>query len=137
MKSMAVSFRLSRVTALALCVLLLVGAQVHAETDPLPSWNDGPAKQAIVEFVKNTTDKASPKFVPPEKRIATFDQDGKLWVEQPMYTQVVFAFERVVALACSAAPGMEDRGAIQGDHHGGPRADGKIQASRYGKGPCS
>ena len=56
--------------------------------DPLPSWNDGPAKQAIVEFVQATTDQSSPKFVPPEQRIATFDQDGTLWVEHPMYTQV-------------------------------------------------
>jgi phosphoserine phosphatase len=66
--------------------------------DPLPSWNDGPAKQAIIEFVRATTDKASPKFVPPETRIATFDQDGTLWVEHPMYTQVVYCLERVPAV---------------------------------------
>ena len=58
-------------------------AEAPAATDPLPSWNDGPAKQAIVDFVKATTDSASPKFVPPEERIATFDQDGTLWVEHP------------------------------------------------------
>ena len=68
-------------------------------TDPLASWNDGPAKQAILDFVKTTTDKASPKFVPPEERIATFDQDGTTWVEQPIYSQVLFAFDRVGALA--------------------------------------
>jgi phosphoglycolate phosphatase-like HAD superfamily hydrolase len=68
-------------------------------TDPLPSWNDGPAKQAILDFVKTTTDKGSPKFVPPEERIATFDQDGTTWVEQPIYSQVLFAFDRVGALA--------------------------------------
>ena len=66
--------------------------------DPLPSWNEGPAKQAIVEFVRATTDKASPKFVPPEERIATFDQDGTLWVEHPMYTQVMFCLDRVPAV---------------------------------------
>jgi phosphoglycolate phosphatase-like HAD superfamily hydrolase len=65
---------------------------------PLPSWNNGAAKQAIVEFVKATTDKSSPKFVPPEERIATFDQDGTLWVEYPMYTQVVYCLERVPAV---------------------------------------
>jgi phosphoserine phosphatase len=66
--------------------------------DPLPSWNDGPAKQAILHFVKTTTDPASPKFVPPEARLATFDQDGTLWVEHPLYTQVVYCLERVPAV---------------------------------------
>jgi phosphoglycolate phosphatase-like HAD superfamily hydrolase len=69
--------------------------------DPLPSWNEGAAKQAVVALVKGTTDKESPTFVPPEERIATFDNDGTLWVEQPLYTQVVFAFDRVKALAPS------------------------------------
>jgi hypothetical protein len=58
---------------------MLVFAQAHAQTDPLPSWNDGVAKKAIVAFVQATTDKASPKFVAPEARCATFDQDGTLW----------------------------------------------------------
>lgn len=66
--------------------------------DPLPSWNDGPAKQAIVEFVAKTTRAGSPDFVPPAERIATFDQDGTLWVEQPMYAQVMYCLERVPAL---------------------------------------
>jgi len=70
-----------------------------AASDPLPSWNEGPAKQAIVDFVKTTTDKSSPKFVAPEDRIATFDQDGTTWVEQPIYSQVLFAFDRVGELA--------------------------------------
>ena len=61
-------------------VLVLVAGPAMAQGDPLPSWNDGPAKKAIVEFVKATTDQASPKFVPPAERIATFDQDGTLWV---------------------------------------------------------
>jgi phosphoglycolate phosphatase-like HAD superfamily hydrolase len=78
---------------------LLFSATVDAQNDPLPSWNDGPAKQAIISFVKETTDPASPRFVPPVERIATFDQDGTLWVEHPMYSQVVYCLERVPALA--------------------------------------
>ena len=70
-----------------------------AVADPLPSWNEGPAKQAIVDFVKTTTDKNNPKFVPVEDRIATFDQDGTTWVEQPIYSQVLFAFDRVAEMA--------------------------------------
>jgi phosphoserine phosphatase len=66
-----------------------------AKTDPLPSWNDGAAKKAIREFVRVTTDKGSAKYVPPEQRVATFDQDGTLWVEHPMYTQVIYCLERV------------------------------------------
>lgn len=67
--------------------------------DPLPSWNDGPAKQAILDFVRVTTDQANPKYVPTGQRIATFDQDGTLWVEHPVYAQVIFAFDRVGVLA--------------------------------------
>lgn len=74
-------------------------AATTATADPLPSWNDGPAKQAILDFVKTTTDKTSPKFVAPEDRIATFDQDGTTWVEQPMYSQVLFALDRVAELS--------------------------------------
>ena len=70
-------------------------AQTLASTESLPSWNDGPAKQAIVDFVRATTDQASSKFVPPEERIATFDQDGTLWVEHPIYSQVVYCLDRV------------------------------------------
>jgi phosphoglycolate phosphatase-like HAD superfamily hydrolase len=66
--------------------------------DPLPSWNAGPAKKGIIDFVHATTDKSSSKFVPPAERIATFDQDGTLWVEHPMYTQVVYCLERVPAV---------------------------------------
>ena len=74
-------------------------AAFAADADPLPSWNDGPAKKAILDFVKTTTDKNNPKFVPPEERIATFDQDGTTWVEQPIYSQVLFAFDRVAEMA--------------------------------------
>src|SRR3954451_17553074 len=77
----------------------LSGAAAHAQTDPLPSWNDGPAKQAVLDLVHATTEAGSPDFVPPENRLATFDQDGTLWVEHPVYSQVVFALDRMVALA--------------------------------------
>ncbi len=70
-----------------------------AGQDPLPSWNDGQAKRAIMDFVRATTDASSPTFVPPAARIATFDQDGTLWVEHPMYTQVVYCLERVQVVA--------------------------------------
>lgn len=78
--------------------LLLFSLQARAQTDPLPSWNDGAAKKAIVEFVQATTTRGSPKFVPPEERIATFDQDGTLWVEHPMYSQVMYILDRVPAV---------------------------------------
>ena len=81
----------------------LIGAVAFTTTiahaaDPLPSWNDGPAKQAIVNFVKATADVNSPQFVPQAERIATFDQDGTLWVEHPMYSQVMYCLDRVGAL---------------------------------------
>jgi len=84
--------------ALVLGVLLTFGTWVHAQTDPLPSWNDGAAKKAIVDFVQATTTQGSPKFVPQEERIAAFDQDGTLWVEHPMYTQVMYVLESVPGL---------------------------------------
>ncbi len=89
-------FTLAR--SLVLGTLLALGTPAFAQTDHLPSWNDGPAKQAIVDFVKDTTTPGSPKFVPPAERIATFDQDGTLWVEHPMYTQVMYVLESVPAL---------------------------------------
>jgi phosphoglycolate phosphatase-like HAD superfamily hydrolase len=84
---------------ISLFLTVALASPVVAQTVPLPSWNDGPAKQAIVNFVRATTTQGSPKFVPPEKRIATFDNDGTLWCEQPMYFQVLFAFDRIKALA--------------------------------------
>jgi phosphoglycolate phosphatase-like HAD superfamily hydrolase len=83
---------------LVLAASLTLAAQALAQTDPLPSWNDGPAKKAIVDFVQATTTQGSPQFVPPEERIATFDQDGTLWVEHPMYSQVMYCLDRVPAV---------------------------------------
>ncbi len=91
-----------------LAALLLAPALAFAQaSDPLPSWHDGPTKTAILEFVKATTEEAGPKFVPPEARIATFDQDGTTWVEQPLYTQVMYCFERVPVLA-ETKPELKD-----------------------------
>ena len=74
-----------------------VGGQ--GQGDPLASWNDGPSKDAVVRFVRDTTDKSSPKYVEPADRIATFDQDGTLWTEHPIYGQAAFALARVVEMA--------------------------------------
>jgi len=71
---------------------------LNATATSLPSWNDGPAKRAIVDFVIRSTDETSPGFVPAANRIATFDQDGTLWVEQPIYAQAVFAFDRLATV---------------------------------------
>src|SRR6266513_2131061 len=84
--------------AAALVGVVAFTATIARAADPLVSWNDGPAKQAIVEFVRATTTQGSSQFVTPEERIATFDQDGTLWVEHPMYTQVMYCLEGVPAL---------------------------------------
>jgi phosphoglycolate phosphatase-like HAD superfamily hydrolase len=84
-------------------------AQAQATANPaLASWRDGPAKQAIVDFVRVTTDQTNPKFVPPEQRIACFDQDGTLWVEHPIYTQVVYCLDRVPAVV-EQKPALKNR----------------------------
>jgi len=98
MKPVASFFRI-RQAAVTVCALLLLINNAHAQTDPLPSWNDGASKQAIIQFVQTTTDKSGPNYVAPEDRIATFDQDGTLWVEHPLYTQAIFELARVKTLA--------------------------------------
>jgi phosphoglycolate phosphatase-like HAD superfamily hydrolase len=97
--------RRTLISALALLPALSVplltapaSAQTTTSSGALTSWNDGPAKQAIIDFVRATTDQGSPKFVPPEERIATFDQDGTLWVEHPIYSQVLYCLDRVPAV---------------------------------------
>ncbi len=79
-------------------------ARILAQTDPLPSWNDGAAKQAIEKFVTDTTASGAPGFVPPAERIATFDNDGTLWAEQPIYFQLAFALDEIKRMA----PGHPD-----------------------------
>jgi phosphoglycolate phosphatase-like HAD superfamily hydrolase len=86
------------VLGLGLVFATHAAAQGPAKTEPLPSWNDGPVKQAIVQFVAKVT-KKGPDYVAPAERIATFDNDGTLWAEQPLYFQFLFALARVKALA--------------------------------------
>lgn len=82
------------------CLVFLFTNLCYAQaSDPLPSWNEGANKTAILHFVQETTDKSNPHYVPPNERIAAFDQDGTLWVEQPIYTQVIFALDEIKALA--------------------------------------
>ena len=86
------------IATLLMCVLLFTATIANA-ADPLSSWNDSPAKQSIIAFVEKVTKEGSPDFVPSAERIATFDNDGTLWAEQPMYFQLAFALDRVKALA--------------------------------------
>jgi phosphoserine phosphatase len=85
---------------LLLLLLLCVGpAPVLAAADPLPSWNDGPARKAIIEFVTAVTDSTGPDYVASARRIAVFDNDGTLWSEKPLYFQMLFAMDRIRELA--------------------------------------
>ena len=102
------------------CSTPAVSADEHeSPAAPLPSWNETASKAAIVDFVKRVTDPASPDFVPEPERIATFDNDGTLWAEKPVYFQVLFALDRVRALA-DAHPEWQSeqpfKGVLEGDH---------------------
>jgi hypothetical protein len=91
-----------RIFLAILCVVIsaaLPWADAFSQSDPLPSWNEGAAKRTIVDFVTRVTTQRGAKFVPVPKRIATFDNDGTLWCEQPYYSQVAFAFDRIKAMA--------------------------------------
>ena len=86
--------------AIGLFGSVAIGAQAETQaTDPLPSWNDGPTKQSILDFVAAVTKDGGPDYVAPAERIATFDNDGTLWIEQPIYTQFAFAIDRVKAMS--------------------------------------
>ena len=74
--------------------VVLAGCAGLPPADPLPSWNEGPTKAAIVKFVADTTQPGSPGYVPPAERIATFDNDGTLWTEHPVYVEVLFTLDR-------------------------------------------
>jgi phosphoglycolate phosphatase-like HAD superfamily hydrolase len=87
------------VQAAALLLAFAIAPCGFGQGDPLASWNDGAAKQAILKFVAETTKAGAPGFVPPERRIATFDNDGTLWAEQPIYFQFAFGLDRVKAMA--------------------------------------
>ena len=93
------SLRTRNLLTAALFCTLAFTAVVAKHADPLPSWNDGAAKQSIIKFVERVTKQGSPDFVPPAERIATFDNDGTLWAEKPLPVQLFFAFDRVKALA--------------------------------------
>jgi phosphoglycolate phosphatase-like HAD superfamily hydrolase len=88
-----------RRTLLGLAVVVATASSALAQTDPLPSWNDGAAKRAILDFVARTTTAGGADFVPVLERIAVFDNDGTLWTEQPIYFQFAFAIDRVNVLA--------------------------------------
>ena len=108
MKSNMITQAVSGVVSAAAGLILGAGcATAQPSGNPLPSWNDGPAKQAIVDFVKTTTTKGSPNFVPPAERIATFDQDGTLWVEHPAYSQLMYCLDRVPAVV-AAKPELKE-----------------------------
>ena len=92
----------------ALLVFSLAGLTTTGAQDPLPSWNDTAPKKAIIAFVEKVTKEGSPDFVPPAERIATFDQDGTLWVEHPMYSQVMYCLDRVGVLA-KEKPELKER----------------------------
>jgi hypothetical protein len=83
----------------AAAIATLLPAAAQADADPLPSWNAGPRRDAIVEFIGRTTKQGGADFVQPEDRIAVFDNDGTLWCEQPAYVQAVFVDDRLHALA--------------------------------------
>ena len=90
--------KLAKLFALvALCIVSLSLSALAA--DPLSSWNNGKAKQSIVAFVEKVTKEGSPDFIPMAERIATFDNDGTLWAEQPIYFQAFFVLDRIKALA--------------------------------------
>src|SRR6185436_6489888 len=98
---------LTTAAALPLLSLPHIRASWAQGIDPLPSWNKGVAKETIIGFVQAAVDGSGRTFVPPEARIATFDQDGTLWVEHPMYTQVTYCLERVPTVV-SAKPELKD-----------------------------
>jgi hypothetical protein len=130
---------LSRLVATAAFLTLCAGcATAQPAGNPLPSWNDGPAKQAIVTFVEKVTEEGGPDYVRPAERIAVFDNDGTLWCEQPMYVQLSFALDRVQALA-PQHPEWKDQepfksilaGDVETALAGGEKAIGEILAATH------
>lgn len=84
-----------------LCFGLAIAVQSAAATEPLPSWNDGANRQAIIDFVQKVTTEGSPEYVAPAERIAVFDNDGTLWCEQPIYFQFLFAVDRIKVMSAN------------------------------------
>jgi hypothetical protein len=103
-----------------------------AQAGPLPSWNDGPAKQAIFDFVRATIDRTSRDYVPTDERIAVFDQDGTLWVEHPIYTQFMFCLDRVPAVAAQK-PALKNTEPFKTVLSGNREAIAKLSAQDFEK----
>ena len=97
------------------------GPNANAQSDPLPSWNEGATKKSILDFVAQVTTQGGPNFVPAEQRIAVFDNDGTLWAEQPVYAQVQFALDRIRALSAKH-PEWKDKQPFKGVLEGDPKA---------------
>jgi len=111
--------RLSRLASFILVLGWLSIQGAAGQSDPLASWNDGPAKQSIIAFVAAVTHEGGTDYVPPARRIAVFDNDGTLWAEHPIYFQFVFAFDRIKALAPQHPDWKEKqpfKAALEGDH---------------------
>jgi phosphoglycolate phosphatase-like HAD superfamily hydrolase len=124
---------ITRLLAVLLLSIGITGAATARSGAALPSWNDGAARDAIVGFVDKVTKKGSPDFIPPAERIAVFDNDGTLWAEQPMYFQLLFALDRVKALAPQHPEWKEQepfasllRGDVNGALAGGEHAIAEI-----------
>ena len=124
---------------LSIAVVLLVFVAPGSGADPLPSWNEGPARKAITDFVAKVTREGGPDFVAPADRVAVFDNDGTLWSEQPMYFQFAFALDRVKALA-DRHPEWKDKlpfkAVLEGDIRtalaGGEKAMAEIVGATHG-----
>lgn len=112
--------QLGAAVLLSVCGLAMT-ATVHAVTDPLPSWKDNATKTSITDFVERVTKEGSPEFIAPAERIATFDNDGTLWSEQPLYFQGIFAVDRIRAMSKDHPEWRNEepfKSAIAGDMHG-------------------
>jgi phosphoserine phosphatase len=117
--------------AFALAFALLLGdVQAQPATDPLPSWNEGATKASILSFVQAATTPSNPGFVAPEDRIATFDQDGTLWTEHPLYTQAAFALDRLRELA-PKHPEWKTQAPFEAALSGDPEAIAKLTAQDW------
>ncbi len=121
-----------------LALAFITQLEAKTEVDALSSWKEGKTKQSIIDFVERVTDKNSPDFVPVSKRIATFDNDGTLWTEQPLYTQLLFAFDRVKAMAAEHPEWKNEepfasliKGDMKGVLAGGKESIVKIMAAAH------
>jgi phosphoglycolate phosphatase-like HAD superfamily hydrolase len=119
-------------------VTAALGARGAQEADPLPSWREGAAKAAVVQFVARVTEAGGPGYAPPAARIAVFDNDGTLWAEQPVYFQLLFAVDRIKALAPKHPEWKEKepyasilRGDVKGALARGERASAEIIAATH------